>query len=64
MLTWLIENKNCLERVMTIKQLEVKLANAKTARERAEIKQAIAFLQSQSKKAKGNAYGNNYSDEN
>lgn len=49
---------------MTIKQLEAKLATAKTARERAEIKQAIAFLQSQAKKAKGNAYGNNYADEN
>lgn len=49
---------------MTLKQLEVKLANAKTARERAEIKQAIAFLQSQAKKVKGNPYGNIYADEN
>ena len=39
------------DKKMTIKQLEAKLANAKTARERAEINAAIAFIRGNRKPA-------------
>ena len=44
-----------LESDMTIKQLEAKLANAKTARERAEINAAIAFIRKQAAVKKAEA---------
>jgi hypothetical protein len=40
---------------MTIKQLEAKLANAKTARERAEINAAIAFIRNSRKASVANS---------